>query len=505
MILKNKILNFTKFPLIAFLLISTSYVLIKLGFQCHWDEWTGRGLFPALAMANGEDIYSLNKQPLVTGYGAGMALFYLIASIGSDPIQSITIAYLMNVTSMLFILILCVIKLEYKHKSFSSERIILYVTLFCFFIFTSSNDLTLNYIFTIHADWPALFYLIVALTLYRFRLSLNKFKVNFLISLLIGLSFWTKITVLPSIFVIILIPLLAQRYKDAFLNLMIIGASVLFFYTLLGLLYGFKDVFFFTFQSAQKFSWIDRDTNIFIGNGIGFETFGEKIILLLKMFTLYVADYWYYLFAAVIMISYYFVRKSFSSMLFPMTFLLLLPSCLSALAKWGGIENSLLFCNTFGLFLFIEIVFKFCNKEINGNKNIYLFPALLIILCVVSITPIRVAKTINSDVMESPNSQAFNYLASGKHDVFFPWYPIAHYFAVGKIYSGLEVPTWIGLTFPELINFDKSHFPNDIAVIALSDKFPYGKSAIERNIGKLIKIKKKKKLCNWSLYKIDGY
>ena len=503
MILKNKLLNFTKFPLIAFLLISTSYVLIKLGFQCHWDEWTGRGLFPALSMANGEDIYSLNKQPLVTGYGAGMALFYLIASIGRDPIQSITIAYLMNVTSMLFILILCIIKLEYRHKSFSSERLILYVTLFCFFILTSSSDLTLNYIFTIHADWPALFYLFTSLILYRFRLSVNKFKVNFLISILIGLAFWTKITVLPSLFVFILIPFLAQRYKDAFFNLTIIGVSVLFFYTLLGSLYGFKDVFFFTFQSAQKFSWIDRDTNIFIGNGVNFETFGKKITLLLKMFTLYITDYWYYLFAAVITLSYYFVKKSFSNMLFPMTFLLLLPSCLSALAKWGGIENSLLFCNSLGLFLFIEIIFNFCEKEINENKNIYLFPALLTLLCVVSITPIRVAKTINSHIVESPNTQAFNYLAGGNHDVFFPWYPIAHYFAEGKIYSGLEVPTWIGLAFPELINFDKSHFPNDVAVIALSDRFPYGKSAIERNIGKLIKIDHRKELYNWGLYKID--
>lgn len=485
------------------LITSCCYILIKLGVQCHWDEWTGRGLFPALAMAHGEDLYSLDRAPLVTSYGPGVALFYLPASLAKNPIASISIAYSMNILSMISVFCLCT---YYLLKHSGKRKDIIYIlspTFLLLFIAISSIEKTMNYIYTIHADWPAMFFLITALIIFRVRLLKNQFRINLIIAILLSLSFWTKITVFPAIIGFILLPLLARRYKDFLVNIIYTSVSLFLIFVILGFAYGFKDIIFFTFKSAGAFPWIDRNSGLFEGNGMPIADFGNKLILLVKIGSLYGIEYWYYLFAATSTAAYFFVRKSYHDLLLPLTFILLLPGCLAALAKWGGIENSLLFCNTIGFLLIIELLFKIGSIEILKKQSyIYVFITLTIIALLL-VTPIRTARAIPENIEHSPNNQAYQYLKNGYSDIYFAWYPISHYFVEKEVYSGLEVPTWVGLAFPNKIKFDVSHFPIDAEFIALCNKTTYGRSAIERSIGKLIKIEDRKNLANWSLYKID--
>jgi hypothetical protein len=272
---------------------------------------------------------------------------------------------------------------------------------------------------------------------------------------------------------------------------------------ILGLLYDFEDIIFFTFKAAGSFPWCDRDSSLLLGNENLIQDLPGKIVLLIKLLSLYAVEYWYFLIFSIFSLIHAVQKKLIHELIFPISYILLLFPCLAALAKWGGIENSLLLCNALALLLFIEFMFRFGTEQKFEKFRIVYLLLIQFALAVLAITPLRIAKSVPENIKESPNNQAYQYLKNGHSDIYFAWYPISHYFAEKAIYSGLEVPTWVGLASPNKIKFDTSHFPIDAELIALCDKTTYGRSAIERSIGKLIKIEDRENLENWSLYKID--
>jgi hypothetical protein len=454
-------------------------------------------------MANGEDLYSLDRAPLVTSYGPGVALFYLPASLATQPIQSITIAYSLNIFSMIFVFWMWLRSTKKYLISQNSTDYFFGISLFIFFVLVSSVETTTNYIFTIHADWPAFFFLLTSLVLFKVRVAKNNFTIDSGIAVLVALSFWTKITILPTILIFILIPLFERQYKASIINLGYLFVSAFSIFVILGLLYDFEDIIFFTFKAAGSFPWCDRDSSLLLGNENLIQDLPGKIVLLIKLLSLYAVEYWYFLIFSIFSLIHAVQKKLIHELIFPISYILLLFPCLAALAKWGGIENSLLLCNALALLLFIEFMFRFGTEQKFEKFRIVYLLLIQFALAVLAITPLRIAKSVPENIKESPNNQAYQYLKNGHSDIYFAWYPISHYFAEKAIYSGLEVPTWVGLASPNKIKFDTSHFPIDAELIALCDKTTYGRSAIERSIGKLIKIEDRENLENWSLYKID--
>ena len=91
----------TKKLLIFLFLVASFYCLRSLGYACHFEEWTGRGLYPGLAFAKGFDLYETQKGTPVTMYGFGMALFYSATGLASNPTTAITIGYLLNLLGLM--------------------------------------------------------------------------------------------------------------------------------------------------------------------------------------------------------------------------------------------------------------------------------------------------------------------------------------------------------------------------------------------------------------------
>ena len=96
--------------------------------------------------------------------------------------------------------------------------------------------------------------------------------------------------------------------------------------------------------------------------------------------------------------------------------------------------------------------------------------------------------------------QAYDYLKSGKNDIYFGWYPIAHLMANGENYTSIEVPTWVGMTRPNDLSFDKKHFPSGAKYLATC-KIGYGKTILQQYLGNLEEVDPPKKLSHWRLFK----
>ena len=479
--------------------VIVAFIILKYGYHCHWDEWTGRGLYPGLAMANGIDIHDLKKSPLITGYGSGMALFYSPSVFASSPLSAIWIAYSMNIAGI----ILLFVKIKSLVKSNLVENNLLLFLLLMIFLSISFTDPTLNYIFQIHADFPSLFFLLFSLILYKRDLTYGKLRISWFISCLWAISFWTKITILPSFLIFLFIPLFDRSYKISLTNFFILFISTISIFMVLSLFYDLEDIVFFTFKSSGGFEWSDRNMSIFEGNGNLLTTLSDKINLLIKMMGLYANKYWYYVINSFLFLTIAVITKKAHRLVLPLAFFLLLPSCLAALSKWGGIENSLIFCNCIALLLLLEVIFCFFysyNQKV--HKTMFLF-ALSLTTILLLISPLRVAKSIDSNIENSPNNQAFKYLQKGNDNIYFGWYPISHYFHENKFYSSLSLPTYMAIISPEKCTFNRSHLPPNTEYIALLKDVPYGQLAVKEYIGDIEISDNIEELSHWSIFKIN--
>jgi hypothetical protein len=115
----------------------------------------------------------------------------------------------------------------------------------------------------------------------------------------------------------------------------------------------------------------------------------------------------------------------------------------------------------------------------------------------------RIAKGLPSSIESAPQEQSFDYLKSGKNDVYFGWYPISHLLHSGENLTSIEVPTWVGMNQPDKITFDLSYIPKGAKFLATSPT-GYGSTILEQYIGDLVEVPSPKELSSWRLFEIKA-
>ena len=111
---------------------------------------------------------------------------------------------------------------------------------------------------------------------------------------------------------------------------------------------------------------------------------------------------------------------------------LTLPTCLAHLARFGAVENALVFTNSFSVLGIVLLMIYLIQTSISNElSKIVLFS----ITCLLLFPILRTAKTLPSSTENSPQQQSFDYLKSGKTDVYFGWYPISHILHSGENFT----------------------------------------------------------------------
>ena len=150
-----------------FFLIITCYCLRSFGYACHFEEWTGRGLYPALALANGFDLYETQNAPLITLYGFGMAFFYAFSGFASHPSTAITIAYLTNLVGLIVPLFFLARRMYQDRENSILESVSLPLISAILVLFCLQLEKTTSGILKIHADTPALSFILIGLCFFQ--------------------------------------------------------------------------------------------------------------------------------------------------------------------------------------------------------------------------------------------------------------------------------------------------------------------------------------------------
>lgn len=494
----------TKKLLIFLFLVASFYCLRSFGYACHFEEWTGRGLYPGLAFAKGFDLYETQKGPLVTMYGFGMAFFYSLSGFASHPTTAITIGYLMNLLGLLVPLYF-VSKILYQDRenstldSISLPLISAFLILFCLLL-----EKTTTGVLKIHADTPALSFVLIGLCFflnYEFNKS-NKFL--FLTSLSLSLAVWSKLPTLPALFFPILYLFLNRRFKESLNFLLVLSLTFISLSAVIFLVYGFDDVYYYIIQFPSGSMWSYRN-ELFDGSNalLKRHSYLEGIPLLFRFFVMYLAEYWYFIFSNFVLFLLSFKVNTQLKSIFRCVSLiavLTLPTCLAHLARFGAVENALIFTNSFSVLgivlLTIYLIQYSMPKELS---KIIIFS----ISCLVLLPSIRTAKGLPNSTENAPHQQSFNYLESGKTDVYFGWYPISHLLHSGENFTSIEVPTWVGMNQPDKIKFDLSHIPKGAKFLATSPT-GYGSTILKQYIGDLKEVPAPKELSSWRLYAIKG-
>jgi len=494
----------TKKLLIFLFLVASFYCLRSFGYACHFEEWTGRGLYPGLAFAKGFDLYETQKGPLVTMYGFGMAFFYLLSGLASHPTTAITIGYLMNLLGLMVPLYF-VSKILYQDRenstldSISLPLISAFLILFCLLL-----EKTTSGVLKIHADTPALSFILIGFCFFLYYESNKSNKFLFLTSLSLSLAVWSKLPTLPALFFPFIYLFLNRRFKESLNFILVISLTFIGLSTLLFLVYGFDDVYYYIIQFPSGSMWSYRN-ELFDGSNalLKRHSYLEGIPLLFRFFVMYLAEYWYFIFSNFVLFLLSFKVNNQLKLIFrcvPLIAVLTLPTCLAHLARFGAVENALIFTNSFSvlgiILLTIYLIQYSMPKELS---KIIIFS----ISCLILLPSIRTAKGLPNSTENAPHQQAFDYLESGKTDVYFGWYPIAHLLHSGKNFTSIEVPTWVGMNQPDKIKFDLSHIPKGAKFLATSPT-GYGSTMLKQYIGDLNEVPAPKELSSWRLYAINA-
>ena len=357
--------QFATFPALLGIVI---YSLKSLGVACHFDEWSGRGIYPSLALINGSDMYETTKGPLVTLYGFGTAFFYLPSTIASDPTELIWIAFLCNLIGLIIPLAYVFRKIN-QDKNGSKFNNFLFVTYLCIaFLFLTQLEVSTLGLLKIHADLPAFSFLLLG---FAFFVAYEKDKkICFLIltGLSLSLSVWSKLPTLPAVLFPLLYLLTEKRLKESLLYF----SYFLLTFSLVSLVifkaYGFKDVLYYIIEFPSYSRWSYRN-DLFDGSNAVLKnhSYIEGIPLLFRFFVMYLEEYWYMLLAnlSVLILSINFAgtkKVIFRSV--GLIAFLTLPTCLTHLARFGAVENALIFTNSFSLLGFILLMYSFCETKL---------------------------------------------------------------------------------------------------------------------------------------------
>ena len=488
--------------LLVFFFISTCYCLRSFGYACHFEEWTGRGLYPALALANGFDLYETQKGPLVTMYGFGMAFFYALTGFASHPSIAITIAYLTNFLGLIVPLYFLSRRLFQDRENSTLDSISLPLVSAFLILFCLQLEKTTSGVLKIHADTPALSFILIGLCFFQLYESKKLNSFLFLTALSLSLAVWSKLPTLPALFFPFVYFLLNRKLKKSLKYVLLASLSFIGLSVLIFLAYGFDDVCYYIIQFPSGSMWSYRNS-LFDGSNAHLErhSYIEGVPLLFRFFVMYLSEYWYFIFSNLVIFLLSFKVDSKLKLIFkcvPILAILTLPTCLAHLARFGAVENALVFTNSFSVYgivlLIIYIIqYSICKKL----SKIVIFS----ISCLLLIPVFRTAKGLPSSTENAPHQQSFYYLKSGKRDVYFGWYPVSHILHSGENFTSIEVPTWVGMNQPDKITFDLSHIPKGAKFLATSPT-GYGSTILEQYIGDLVEVPAPKELSSWRLFEI---
>ena len=482
----------------------SGFCLWKFEINTHFEEWTGRGLYPSLAFASGVDLYETQNGPLITMYGFGMALFYSLAGFVSHPTTAITVAYITNLLGLIVPFYFITGRLYQDRGNSTLESVSLPLISATLVIFCLQLEKTTSGVLKIHADTPALSFILIGLCFFQHYESSKANKFLFLTSLSLSLAVWSKLPTLPALFFPFIYLFLNRRLKESLKSVMLTSLTFIGLSALIFLGYGFDDVYYYIIQFPSGSMWSYRN-DLFDGSNALLQkhSYLEGIPLLFRFFVMYLAEYWYFIFSNFVIFLLSFKVNNQLKLIFrcvPLIAVLTLPTCLAHLARFGAVENALIFTNSFSVLgivlLTIYLIQYSMPKELS---KIIIFS----ISCLILLPSIRTAKGLPNSTENAPHQQAFDYLESGKTDVYFGWYPISHLLHSGENFTSIEVPTWVGMNQPDKIKFDLSHIPKGARFLATSPT-GYGKTMLKQYIGDLVEVPAPDELSCWRLFEIKA-
>ena len=476
------------------------YTIFKYASFILFDEWLGRGLYPGIAFFNAFDFYEPKTGPHVTLYGWATGLFYSLSGLANNPNISAWVAFALNIVSFFGVSYFLIQKICLPNGSF--QKVLFGWCLACLVFTLNLLDPTTEGISRIHADLPSLFFLMLGILFFLESREKDSEIYLSLCALMLVLSAWAKLPTLFAIGFPLVVLLLEKQFRRGlhyfFYALFCISLTTL----ISGIAYGFEDMKFILWDHTQNGLWNDRN-NLFKGEGADNIklTFLETIPFLFKFCLMYASEYFYFIFAALACLTISFtnvidinVGRLLRSL--GLTYFLLIPPCIAALAHFGGVENSLLFCNSIGIFCLLTLAFLLLSHYLSSSYVQLLFA----FVCLVLLLPLaRTVKSFDQDPNFSPQLQAFNYLSKGNTDVYFGWYPVSHALFDKSNLTCIEVPTWVVMNLPDEIHFGKNHFPGGAKYLATCH-VGYGSTALQYYLGKLEEVKAPPELSGWRLF-----
>jgi len=476
------------------------YTIFKYAIFILFDEWLGRGLYPGIAFFNAFDFYEPKTGPHVTLYGWATGLFYSLSGLANNPNISAWIAFALNIVSFFWVSYFLIQKICLPNGSL--QKVLFGWCLACLVFTLHLLDPTTEGISRIHADLPSLLFLMLGILFFLESREKDSEIYLSLCALMLVLSAWAKLPTLFAIGFPLVVLLLEKQFRRGLHYFFYALFCILLTTLISGVAYGFEDMKFILWDHTQNHSWNDRN-NLFNGEGaVNIKlTLFETIPFLFKFCLMYASEYFYFLFAALACLTISFtniidinVRRLLRSL--GLTYFLLIPPCIAALAHFGGVENSLLLCNSIGIFCSLTLTFLLLSNYLS-LRYVHLFYAFV---CLVLILPLaRRAKSFDQDPNSSPQLQAFNYLYKGNTDVYFGWYPVSHALFDKSNLTCIEVPTWVGMNLPDEIDFSKNHFPEGAKYLATCHA-GYGSTVLKYYLGKLEEVKAPPELSGWRLF-----
>ena len=488
---------------ISTLLLSTIllFIFFASSTHSHFNEWTVAKLFPSIALWNGFDLYQTSKGPyILTAYGPGSPIFYILSALGSSPESVISIASVIGSISLIFISICCFYNPQTKSPS-STSIFFGFCWLFILFL-----DKTTHSFFQIHHDLPIILYFTLSSFLILRKSNSYNFIKLFIAFLFLWMAFWTKIVslpwlVLPFIVKIVsnqsgsLLSLSWDKFLYAFLGS---GCALLLSF---GLLFGFEDIFFHLFQATNSYSfreclslWGGQNEHLIPNE------YTAKIDALFRLSILYANEYWILLLTNCFILFHQLrLKDNILLALLSISYFLVLPFCLAALAKFGGVENSLALAHApayAALLLQAARILDILNfSEWFKVSMAFLFtiaPAL---------GSFRTAKAILKDPSQSPQQLAYEYLLEYPNKpVFFALAPLPNYLANGRIWDSGEALTYSTMMKPNALPANAGiNGPLEMSYIAFGHP-PYSKSFFSKKFN-LVTDDETPKLSGWSIYR----
>jgi hypothetical protein len=474
--------------------------------NAHHNEWVEAKIYPSIALSNGYDLYQVDKGPyLLTMYGPASSFFYLPVCLGSTPEQCIWLATILNLFfAIAFILLIFDRKKCTRRLSVSTELI-------CGFacVFILSIEKTTISLFQVHHDLSVLSFLLIA-SVFLFRKGGSNHTASLWIAcFFIWLACWSKIVaipwlILPFVWAYLTPSSLKEKSTEstslASVLYALLGSGAILA-LIFGFLFGFQDISFHLFESTNSYPW--RTCNSLFGEGeekLVAHDILSKFVILLRIMLLYAIEYWWLVIACGLIGIHSHKSKDGRILLWLVAcYFLALPTCLSSLAKFGGVENSLVFAHAPAFAALFLQVAKLIDKMVSSEL------AKLSISFLIAIIPafagIRVAKAMWKDPSSSPLQLGYEYiLKNPDKSVYFALAPLPNYLATGKIWSSGEALTYSTMmandSLPEDAGMDG---PKEIPLIAFGSP-PYSKTFFEKKFH-LAPVPSPTELKGWMLFR----